>query len=176
MDLRRFITCMRAIAVILIATCGAISGPANTAFGQELFGSATGLPLPRFVSLASSRINVRSGPGKEYPIRWVYTRADLPVQVTDEAGDWRKIKDFDAENGWIHTSLLKGDRTIMVVEDIRELYRTPSPQAIVTARLEPGVIGALINCETAFCYVDFDGRRGWLERSHFWGVLEGEIP
>jgi len=30
-----------------------------------------GLPVPRYVSLRSSKINLRSGPGMNYPIQWV---------------------------------------------------------------------------------------------------------
>lgn len=173
MKLRKIVRGWR-LALIAISMVTLGSNP--PAMAQELFGSDTGLPLPRFVSLVSSRINVRSGPGKEYPIRWVFTRADLPVEVSDEAGDWRKIVDFDRESGWIHTSLLKGDRSIMVIGEISPLYRTPSAQAIVTARLAPGVIGQLINCEPNYCYVDVDGRRGWLDRNQLWGVLPGETP
>lgn len=167
------------MVLLLLSVAG--SAVIGTALGkavhaQNLFGSNTGLPLPRFVSLASNRINVRTGPSKDNPIRWVFTHAGLPVQVTDEADDWRKILDFEGEVGWIHTSLLKGERTVLVTGDVRNLYRTPSPDALVTARLEPGVIAELINCETSYCYIDINGRRGWLERAHFWGVLEGEMP
>lgn len=170
----RLLPAMAAASFLLLAmTAGGWPRVGST---QELFGSATGLPLPRFVSLVSDRINVRSGPGKEFPIRWVFTREDLPVQIIDESGDWRQIVDYDGDSGWIHTSLLKGDRTILVLGEIRTMYRTPSTQAIVTAMLEPGVVAELLNCEPEFCYIDVDGRRGWLERSQFWGVLEGENP
>ena len=77
-------------------------------------GRSTGLPVPRFVSLGADRVNVRFGPGKQYPINWVFARKDLPVEIVAEFDTWRKIRDFDGEEGWIHSSLLSSRRTIMV--------------------------------------------------------------
>src|SRR3954452_13255672 len=75
---------------------------------------ASGLPLPRFASLASSEVNVRTGPGKDSPIHWVYTRPGLPVRIVDEFDVWRLIEDPDGEQGWTHSSLLSLHRTMMV--------------------------------------------------------------
>ena len=83
-------------------------------------GRSTGLPLPRFVSLAADRVNVRFGPGKQYPINWVFARKGLPVEIIEEFDTWRKIRDYDGEEGWIHSSLLSSRRTIMVTGDVRD--------------------------------------------------------
>lgn len=147
---------------------------AAPAIAQNFFGSDSGLPLPRFVSLASGEVNVRSGPGKDYPIRWVFTRSGLPVQVTDEADGWRKIIDFEGGEGWIHSSLLTSDRTVIVTEEIRDLRRSPSLESIAILQLEPGVVGELVSCERWFCMISVNDKRGWLLRDEFWGVLEGE--
>lgn len=61
---------------------------------------ASGLPLPRFVSLKADRVNVRKGPGTDYPIAWVFERAGLPVEVVREYGIWRQIGDSDGSQGW----------------------------------------------------------------------------
>ena len=148
----------------------------TAASSQELFGSDTGMPMPRFVSLASERVNVRTGPGREYPIRWVFTRPGLPLKVIDEAENWRKIEDYEGEQGWIYHSLLSGERRVLITGEIRDLLRTPSPDAIVVARIEPLVLGNLLSCESSYCFVSVDGRRGWLSRDSFFGVLENERP
>lgn len=146
----------------------------DQAAAQET-GRSTGLPLPRFVSLASDQINVRFGPGRQYPINWVYVRTGLPVTVVAEFDTWRKIRDWEDAEGWVHASLLSSRRTIMVHGEQRELKRTPGADARAVLRAEPGVIGELLNCEGEWCHVDIAGRRGWLRRSDFWGILPDEI-
>lgn len=136
---------------------------------------STGLPLPRFVSLASDEINVRTGPGRMHPIRWVFTRRGVPVQIVEEAQDWRRIVDHEGETGWIHASLLSSRRTILVTGDTRPLRRTPRHDARIVAMVEPLVIGNLLNCERNWCLIEVDSRRGWLERGQFYGALETEM-
>lgn len=137
---------------------------------------STGLPLPRFVSLASDEINVRTGPGQMHPIRWVFARRGVPVQIVEEAQDWRRIVDHEGETGWIHASLLSSRRTILVTGETRALRRTPRNDARIVALVEPLVIGDLLNCERNWCLVEVEGRRGWLERGQFWGELAVEEP
>ena len=138
-------------------------------------GRSTGLPLPRFVSLAVDRVNVRFGPGKQYPINWVFARKGMPVEIIEEFDTWRKIRDYEGEEGWIHSSLLSSKRTVMITGDVRDLRRTPGPDARVVLRAEPGVIGQLFDCEENWCRIEIEGRRGWLQRSEFWGTRPGEI-
>ena len=137
-------------------------------------GRSTGLPLPRFVSLAVDRVNVRFGPGKQYPINWVFARKGMPVEIIEEFDTWRKIRDYEGEEGWIHSSLLSSKRMVMITGDVRDLRRTPGPDARVVLRAEPGVIGQLFDCEENWCRIEIDGRRGWLQRSEFWGTRPGE--
>jgi SH3-like domain-containing protein len=141
----------------------------------ETRGRSTGLPVPRFVSLASDQVNVRFGPGRQYPIHWVYTRAGLPVTIIAEFDTWRKIRDWEGAEGWVHSSLLSSRRTVMIIDQQRELKRTPDPDARTVLRAEPYVLGELLACEGAWCQVEIADRRGWLQRSEAWGVLPEEI-
>lgn len=146
--------------------------------GQATFeqsGRSTGLPLPRFVSLAADRVNVRFGPGEQYPINWIYAREGLPVTIVSEFDTWRKIQDAEGAEGWVHASLLSSRRTIMIQDEVREIRRTPAANARVVMRAEPGVIGQLLTCEGGWCHLEIAGRRGWLQRSDFWGTLPEEI-
>ncbi|MGI9436590.1 MAG: SH3 domain-containing protein [Geminicoccaceae bacterium] len=137
-------------------------------------GRSTGLPVPRFVSLGDNEVNVRFGPGTQYPIYWKFTQTGIPVEIISEFDNWRKIRDFEGEEGWIRSNLLDSQRTIMVQGAVRDLLRTPSKKGRVLLRAEPGVIGLLFECEDAWCRVEIDGRRGWLQRSDFWGTLPDE--
>ena len=138
-------------------------------------GRSTGLRVPRFVSLGADEVHLRFGPGREYPIRWVLARKGLPVEIVAEFDTWRKVKLHDGDEGWIHSSLLSSRRTVMIKDRIAELRRTPSDDARVVLRAEPGVVGVLLDCEEDWCRVDVEGRRGWLRRDAFWGVLPGEV-
>ncbi len=139
-------------------------------------GRTTGLPVPRFVSLAQNQkeVNVRFGPGRQYPINWVFTRPGIPLEIIAEFDNWRKIRDFEGAEGWILSRLLSGKRTIMIQGANRDLRRRANNQARVLLRAEPGVIGSLLECEESWCQVEIEGRRGWLQRSEFWGTLPDE--
>lgn len=150
--------------------------PAAVAPAVPGAGRSTGLPMPRFVSLGADRVNLRYGPGREYPISWVLARRGLPVEIVAEFDTWRKIRLHDDDEGWVHASLLSSRRTVLVTEAVGELRRTPDDDARVVLRAEPGVIGDLIDCEEAWCRVDIQGRRGWLPRDAFWGILPEEMP
>lgn len=145
----------------------------QVAWGQT--GRGTGLPVPRFVSLGAERVNVRFGPGRQYPINWVFSRQGLPLEIIDEFDTWRKIRDHEGEEGWVHSSLLSSRRTVMVFEIVREVRRTPEPESRIVLRAEPGVIGLLFDCEVDWCRIEIDGRRGWLRRDEFWGARPDEI-
>lgn len=150
----------------------------DTSLAQQdpAIGRSTGLVLPRFVSLDAnqSEVNVRFGPGQQYPINWVFTRPGIPLEIIAEFDNWRKIKDYEGAEGWISARLLSGRRTIMIEGAIRDLRRTSSSDARVLLRAEPGVIGQLLECGEIWCRVEIEGQRGWLQRGEFWGTLPGE--
>ena len=137
--------------------------------------SESGLPLPRFVSLSANRMNVRTGPGVRYPIVWVFIRRGMPVEVIAEFGLWRKVHDIDGAEGWAHKSLLSGRRTGIVIGAVRTLYRQPRENSGPILFAEPGVQGRLLACRTDWCKMQIAGLRGWLPRSHIWGVYPGEM-
>jgi SH3-like domain-containing protein len=149
------------------------------AFAQQdlTIGRSTGLPVPRFVSVDSSQseVNVRFGPGQQYPINWVFTRPGVPLEIVAEFDNWRKIKDFEGAEGWISARLLSGRRTIMIQGAVRDIRRRADNRARVLLRAEPGVIGSLLECQDSWCRVEIEGQRGWLQRDDFWGTLPGEL-
>jgi SH3-like domain-containing protein len=132
------------------------------------------LPVPRFVSLRSDDVNLRTGPGVRYPVDWVFQRKTLPVEVLAEVDTWRKIRTPDGTEGWVHQSMLTGRRTAVVVGDVRTLRARNDPNAAVVARLEPGVIGSLLECRDAWCRLEVAGQKGWMPRDELWGVLPTE--
>lgn len=138
--------------------------------------AAEGLPVPRFVSLRSEEVNLRAGPGDRYPVDWVYRRRDLPVEVVAEFNHWRKIRDKQGTEGWVHQSLLSGRRMLVVSGKTRTLRAEPQDTARPVALLEVGVVARLAKCprNSAFCRVEAGGHDGWLKRDEFWGVYPNE--
>lgn len=136
----------------------------------------SGLPVPRFVSLRSAEVNWRTGPGVRYPVNWVYSRKDMPVEIIAEFEAWRKIRDWQGTEGWVHQSMLSGRRHIVVTGANRKLRRDGEDGAAVTALVEPGVVGRLLQCPRTkvMCKVEVDGTQGWLKREEFWGVYPAE--
>lgn len=136
----------------------------------------TGLPVPRFVSLRSEEVNLRAGPGDRYPIEWVYQRRDLPVEIVAEFNHWRKIRDWQGTEGWVHQSLLSGRRMLLVTGKGRLLRAEPQDDSAALAVVEPGVVARLLKCPraSAFCRVEAGGHQGWLKRDEFWGVYPAE--
>jgi SH3-like domain-containing protein len=156
--------------------CAATVKPAETAH----IGASTCLPIPRFVSLRADAVNLRVGPGDQYPISWVYHRAGLPVEVLREFDVWRLVIDSAGTEGWMHEATLIDTRHFVINgQSPVTLFRSASDQSDPAAQLMPGVIGLIQRCDAGadWCRVRVDHIGGWLQRSAFWGSFPGEaIP
>ncbi len=145
------------------------------AFAQET-PQASGLPLPRFVSLRADEVNMRAGPGVRYPVDWVYKRKNLPMEVIAEFGTWRKVRDIQGTQGWIHQSMLSNNRWVTITGQTRTLRRKADSQAPAVARVEPGTSAQVVECpdDNGWCRVSAGGYDGWLRRVEFWGLYPRE--
>jgi SH3-like domain-containing protein len=135
----------------------------------------SGLPIPRWVSVRASEVNLRTGPGTSYPVEWVYHRKQMPVEIIDEFQAWRKIRDWEGTVGWVHQSMLDGRRTALVVGGEHILHNAPEEDSRPVAKVEDGVVGRLMACSSNWCELEADGYSGWLKRGQFWGAYPGEV-
>lgn len=137
---------------------------------------ATGLPLPRFVSLRANEANVRVGPGTQYAIRWVYKdKSGMPMEIIEEFDHWRKVRDAEGDSGWIIKGMLSSRRTAIVKAEEQILRRLPEATSPIIARVSPGAFGEVIECEEHWCRLKFDSFKGWLQKKHLWGVYASEV-
>lgn len=134
----------------------------------------SGLPIPRFATLKSDEVNVRTGPGARYPIDWVFKRKGMPVEIVAEYENFRKIRDWQGASGWVYQGLLTGKRSFIIPSKTANLYKTPAPSAEVVAKLEPEVLGEIHSCQGDWCRVKVSNVSGWLERTEMWGVYKSE--
>jgi len=130
--------------------------------------------LPRFASLRSEEVNLRVGPGENYPIEWVFKRKDMPVEILEEFQNWRRVQDWQGDKGWVLDRMITGKRDVIVAGTVRALFRQPDPGAPIVARAEPGVVARLIEFQGPWCHIEAGGFKGWVQRSEVWGVYPDE--
>ena len=141
----------------------------------------SGLPLPRYVSLKSDKVNMRVGPGKQFKVDWQYMRAGLPIEILQEYENWRKVRDHEGNEGWIATALLSSDRTAVIRpwEKDREkglvsLYASMEKSSRVIAKIEPGAISMIQSCDEQWCRIIIQELDGYVTKNTLWGVYPDE--
>jgi len=147
----------------------------------------SGLPLPRFVTTRSSPINVRVGPGVKYEVAWEYLKDGVPVEIVQEFDTWRKIRDVDGSEGWVHQNLLQGGRagyvTPLMANGEIALHSVPADDSSTRATLGSGLRVTIKSCDGAWCEVtasqQVEGERpasysGFLHQEELWGVYPAE--
>lgn len=170
---------------ILLAGLSAAAPVARAETGAKTsnFPGGSGLAVPRFVSMKSSRVNMRKGPGTDYPTVWVYRRAGMPLEVVKEFEGWRQVRDADGATGWVLQSFLSGRRTALVLPwEIKDGTKPP-PVALRTddresarpiAMVEAGVVANITSCDGRWCRVSIGQFRGYIEQNKLWGVYKNE--
>ena len=163
--------------LVLAAVVAAFVAPVSRA---DQIGKASGLAVPRYVSLKSDRVNLREGPSKENRTTWIFQRAGLPVEITAEFETWRKVRDSEGSEGWVLHSLLSGRRTGLVTPWKKEgppitVRGKPTDDAAATAKLEPNVIANIRSCDKSWCRVNGQGFDGFVKQVDLWGVYPNEV-
>jgi SH3-like domain-containing protein len=158
-----------AAASLLFCVSGAATASAPA------IGPDSNLPVPRFVSLKTEGANGRHGPSVENRVDWIYQRAGLPLEVTAESGPWRRVRDPDGAETWMHAQNLDTRRTAYV-EHATVLRQIGHADARPVAYLAPGVIGALTGCQGEWRRIAVGGRVGWVLRSALWGADSCDTP
>mgnify|MGYP001766827721 CR=1 FL=1 len=138
-------------------------------------GCVTGQPLPRFVSLKGEEGNARRGPGLTHRIDWVFTRPGMPLKITAEYENWRRVEDQEGAGGWVHYVLLSPTRTVLITLDMAEMHANPDGASQVVAQAELGVVAKILDCGGDWCRLSAGGEKGWVEKAAIWGVLPDEI-
>ena len=171
-----------AAALLVLSAPTLLIGQVDAQPAQK--GSSSGLAIPRFVSLKADRVNLRSGPGTDYPTSWVFNRAGLPVEVLNEYEAWRQVRDAEGSTGWVLHTMLSGRRTALVLPwELKEgqpppqipLREDDNQQARPVAFVEAGVIANISRCDGRWCLVVIGNYRGYIEQNKLWGVYAGEV-
>ena len=181
--MRRFPRISRFAILLAVSTVvvGAIADQ-SPVFAQSAAKGASGLPLPRFVSLKSRRVNIRVGPSTDYAVSWMYMKEGLPVEIIQEYDNWRRIRDAEGTEGWVNQALLSGERTAVAAPWMRgkgqdvfvNVRRDPQSSGQLLAKLEPGVIVRIKECNGTWCRSEAGSVQGWVNQGEIWGAYPGE--
>ena len=174
-------------AVRLLAVVLALLAPGLPSAALAQADNPSGLPLPRFATTRSTPINVRVGPGTKYDVAWIYTKAGVPVEIVQEFDTWRKIRDQDGEEGWLHQNLLSGGRAGYVAPSVANgeivLRSGMADESGIRARLGAGLRIQIKECNGTWCEVRATGGEGqrtatysgFLHQEEIWGVYPDEV-
>jgi SH3-like domain-containing protein len=160
---------IRVACLVLLAALLASAGPLSAAANDP------NQKLPRFVSLRSDLVNLRVGPGENYPIEWVLTRKEMPVEIIREFEHWRMIRDWQGTEGWVHERMVMAKRAVVIKGAVRALHRLPDAASAIVARAEPGVFARLLECQGGWCRIEAAEITGWVQRTEVWGVYPDEV-
>ena len=167
------------VPLALLAPFGPMTGgdalAADDSSEIRLTVRGSGLPVPRFVTLKSDDVNMRAGPGTEYPVLWHYRKEGLPLRVEAEFGVWRKVVDHDGTTGWMHHSVVSLKRLALVTASSARIHAEPDDATALVAVAERNALLELQSCPTQWCRVNAGEVRGWVSRTALWGLIEGEI-
>jgi SH3-like domain-containing protein len=164
---------------VVVLACGVLGASISSGYSaKDASPTTSGLPVPRYVSLKSDHVNVRAGPTKDNDVAWVYTRSGLPVEITAEFENWRRVRDSEGAEGWVYHSLLSGRRTAVITmkskDDLAPLYESANQTSAVAARLQAGVVAQVKHCGSGWCHVYGSGFDGWIQQERLWGVYADE--
>jgi len=175
------LACRAALGALVLGLCQTAAPLVATASAQAVGPNKSGLPIPRFVTLKSGRVNLRVGPGRNYPVEWMYLKTGLPVEIIQEYDNWRRIRDSEGTAGWINQSLLSGKRSGIAAPWLRgkeeaaiTLTRDADEKSRPIATVEPGAIGMIEQCDGQWCEMRFGGYSGYVRQSLIWGAYPDE--
>tara|TARA_B100000900_G_scaffold360898_1_gene333270 strand:+ start:87 stop:527 length:441 start_codon:yes stop_codon:yes gene_type:complete len=122
-----------------------------------------------FLSLKKNKVNVRYGPGFEYPIKFIYKKINLPIKQIDKKENFRRIIDLKNNSGWIHVSQLKKVNSIIPKKD-KILFNKPTNFSKPLAKIEKGRVLLIQNCSNNWCQIKTDNYKGWIKVEDSWGL------
>ena len=122
-----------------------------------------------FLSLKKNKVNVRYGPGFEYPIKYIYKKINLPIKQIDKKENFRRIIDLKNNSGWIHVSQLKKVNSIIPKTD-KILFSKPTNFSKPLAKIKKGRVLIIQKCNNNWCKIKTGSFKGWIKIENSWGL------
>jgi len=138
-------------------------------FLLNIFTNCIAIENNYFLSLKNEKVNVRYGPGFDYPIKYIYKKKFLPVKVIDKKENFRRIIDHKKNSGWIHISQLKKSKSLIVTSE-KILFKKPTKYSEPLVKLEEGRLLIFKKCEKNWCNIKSGQYSGWIDKNNIWGI------
>ena len=122
-----------------------------------------------YLTLKYNEVNVRYGPGRDYPVKYVYNKKNLPVKVIDKSREWKKIIDFKKNSGWIHETQLKKSKSFILLKD-QILFTKPTKHSKPLFKIAKGRLLIVKKCKKNWCRVKTQNFLGWVKTNEIWGL------
>ena len=123
-----------------------------------------------YLALKNNKVNVRYGPGFDYPIKYIYIKKNLPLKIIDKKENFRRIIDLKKNSGWIHISQLKKNKSFILLED-KILFSKPTKYSKPIIKIAKGRLLVVKKCKKIWCKVKTDNYLGWLKTDNIWGLI-----
>ena len=123
-----------------------------------------------YLALKNNKVNVRYGPGFDYPIKYIYIKKNLPLKIIDKKENFRRIIDFKKNSGWVHISQLKKKKSFILLED-KVLFSKPTKYSKPIIKIAKGRLLIVKKCKKIWCRVKTDNYLGWLKTDNIWGLI-----
>ncbi len=124
----------------------------------------------KFLSLKKNKVNVRYGPGFEFPVKYMYEKKNLPIKQIDKKDNFRRIIDYKKNSGWIHISQLKKANSVIVTND-KIMFKKSSIFSEPIARIKEGRLLIVTRCNNEWCEVKTENLNGWVKKKDLWGDI-----
>ncbi len=124
-----------------------------------------------YLTLRSSKVNLRQGPSLNHPIKLVYKKKFLPVLIIDKSYNFRKIKDHENNSGWIHISQLSKKKAALNVKDKSIIFRRPTEYSRPLALVQEGRLCLIKKCKADWCKIKTGKFTGWIKKENLTGRL-----
>ena len=124
-----------------------------------------------FRTLRYEKVNLRQGPGKDYPIKIFYKKKFLPVIIQDSSDNFRKIRDHENNSGWIHISQLSKKRAAITIDDDVIIFSKPSVYSNPLVILKKGRLCKILKCKKDWCKIKVGKYNGWIKKNNLWGLI-----
>ena len=138
-------------------------------FFLSIFTNCIAIENNYFLSLKNKKVNVRYGPGFDYPIKYIYKKKFLPVKIIDKKENFRRIIDHKKNSGWIHISQLKKSNSLIVLED-KIVFSNNSRFSQPLFKLKKGKLVILKKCISSWCKIKSGDYEGWIKTNNIWGL------
>ena len=137
----------------------------------NFFSFSFALENLKFLSLKNEKVNVRYGPGFDFPIKFIYVKKYLPVKIIDTKENFRRIIDHKKNSGWIHVTQLRKANSIIVLED-KIVFKKNSKFSEPIIKVKKGRLVLVEKCLENWCNIKTDKYDGWLENDNVWGFVK----